>query len=449
MRTHEIVKGKSVNPKNLPSPPYPLQTRAIFLKPDACSNQEALEKEITRSVKMGYNTFVLPAMMGGKTYFPVNSDGSLKNFSATSCRILEKLAPLPVTVWLYIDFLTAGSRRKNQLGPIAKSHRDWLARSITGDIRLSHDEATPSPTFCWMTREYRRFLGNFLVSISESFPFDGLVVDLRPLPVETEDPSTWLSMSFDILDRMPRELGFDVEEFLTHPTRQRFNHLMGWRMDGLEKMLETLKARTGIVRTRQTFLTIVSDDFDKSGKDRWIEWYRRGLIESVALDSRDKPLAEVRDSFKNTIEFQRPYLHVLSTKGTPGDFSEYFQSTDSSGFITLNSELRDNTPEIDYPLVWNQLGALESHPAKAVEHLIESMDEDFDLHQFLPLLRDFQVNPATMKLFEARNELKKWLKDIKIAEIEALENKQHLAPRIELAIRLLSLAFPLQEYIYD
>lgn len=422
----------------------PLQTRAAFLAPEWLESEHDLPVALERFRSRGFNTILVPVFWNGEPLIETTSGGQARREPAAVLRLLEALAESEMSVWLAVDPLSAGEPGSSRLGRLARRHPRWLMKNSAGGAACQADGDLPG-LFCWTSLEYRRYLGNLLVSLAEGYPFDGMVFDLRHAPCPTNDPDTWMHLGDSCLSRLRGELGLDLESYLNQPALEQFQIVEGWRCQQLMRFVQNLKARVRRAQTEVLFLLLANLRSLEDAGPPWRACLMRGLFEAVLLDvGTDEFGKHLRELDKlGTVE--RPVLAVANSEEELRELGPTLAATPASGFVCLDPDQTGGEAEMPASVVeWEAGGALESRPLLAVRAILRHIvDEDIGDEIDTPLRQALsELNPAwaTFHLPEAM-ELQKKLRHMR-REVEGIP--EPIAREMELAERLLYLAPPPQ-----
>jgi hypothetical protein len=425
---------------------YPLQTRACFLLPDRLSRGLALAEFLDGLVQSGYNTVVFPALYDGEAVFDVRSRGNLRQKACAAQEAMTILQDFPLTVWLGVDLISAGTPGSGRLGALARRNRSWLMKNVNGSYEAPPDGQLPG-MFCWTTLDYRRFVANLVVDIVEAFALDGLLLDLSNLPRTTEDPSTWMNLGYSSLQRMQKELGIDGEAFLANPTIEKFHEIEDWRLGELRQFIAGLKAR--VCKARQGLPVALMANIIEA-RDPYIPWlgaFEEGVVEEVVLRGVPALLPGELEALDEKTGQPRAVLAAVESEKDLGPLAQVSDRLSTTGVCLTHPEY---TAEVDFPPVavrWSLPGAIERHPitagAAALIHLARSADSASPFGIYVGRLRDYLEYCGDKVKYEdvlvVRGDLLFLRQKIEAKEIQLGADQRPLLSLLDLSIRLFSL----------
>ncbi len=416
----------------------PLQTRACVLTLEWLEALETVGAGLHKLRERGYNTVILPAFQGGVPLMPVDRRGTvLPKKTTTALGLLEMLAESDFTVWLYIDPLTAGATGGGGLGWLARRHQRWLAKNAGGTFECAADGKVPG-LFCWTSIEFRRFIGNMLVTLAEGFPFDGVVLDLRRTPCPTSDPNTWMHLGYSSLTRLQSEIGLDIEQYLDQPALEQFRAVMDWRHDQLTKFVENIKAR--VRRVQSQVLFFVLGKLPPSGESLvpWMPSYREGYFEGAMLEADPEAFPAHFAALDRLSGVRRVILAALAREEGIAPLVESLSEVPSPGFAVLEPGQEDPTSMPPVAAHWDQSGAMEAKPTHAVQAILEhiaghELDEETSttlrqaLSEVYPGWGSFHLQQA-MDLRARLQKVRKEARDIPANLLREIELAERLLP---------------------
>lgn len=352
---------------------HALQTRAATLPFSAFKDVDTALERAQLLIERGYNTLVLPVMQDGELAPLVTSEGSQRR---TRCRfgaLLEELSELPASLWLQVDFLSAGTGR---LGKFARANRPWLMRNMRGNFEAL-GEPPAAGFFCWTSLEYRRFLGAVLVDLVDGYRVDGLVMDLRPFRETTTDPRTWMHFGFSSLARMQRELGLQIEDYLVRPSMERFKEIERWRVNELMEFLEAMKVRTQRVRDQLPFLAMTRFGREQGATPPWVAWYERGLIDEAIVSVTPETLVHEDELLESLLDEPHPLGFAFASEEHALSSAKDIVTHSASGFVCEDPPVTGE-PLPATELTWEREGSLENHPVEACLVILRFLAAKFE-----------------------------------------------------------------------
>jgi len=419
----------------------PLQTRCCAIKPEWLTNLEPGEL-IALLTARGFNTVILPAMQHGAVNFWVDSKGEITTGTCLARELLVAIRDHGFSVLLGVDFLSAGAVGARRLGSVADRHRNWLIRTSRGRHRVNQFPEVPG-LFCWTTLEFRRFLSNLLVSIADSYPIDGIVLDLRRIPHTTNDPRSWTHLSFSCLERIPRELGIDIEDFLNQPSVDTLERIRQWRLAELHHFIGALKARIQISRQDPIVAAIVPREPRETPTPPWLDPVRRGVINEVIVPFDHEDEAHPMGMIDSLGSDPVPVLVGFETEEALRTRTQLVDDLGALGFVVMDPDPSEHDLPPPPPTEWSEPGAGEAEPIAAAHAIVSDLAIRFSEHEkfgpFLGSLDQFFQNSQNALKYEdamkVRGDLLKLVKALR-------QNKDHAAevPLVERAIRYLRLA---------
>lgn len=366
----------------------------------------------------GFNTVIVPVLHEGSVLFRTSSGGHIKMKRRCPARdVLKTLRDFPFSVWLSMDILTAGTGGTGQLGSLARDHGEWLMKNYRGGHEIPPGGRIPG-LFCWTALNYRRFVGNMLVEIVEGYPVDGFLFDVRNLPqTRAEDPETWTHLGYSCLRRIQEELGVDLEDFLTQPTKKLFQAVMDWRMAEFAHFIEVIKARAQ--KSRELPVCLLASLGDP--EDPFVPWresFAKGIIDEVVLrmEAADAP-AQVA-ALDEAMSDPRPFLIAARDEKHLEDVQEAARITPATGFVVVRPDSESKTPLPPVPYTWETPGALESHPITAALSLIEQLVSKLD-----------PADPATFFFRSLEDYLSQGGESLRFAEVLKVREDVNLVRR--------------------
>lgn len=425
--------------------PWALQTRAAVLPSPYLADPEALRELCDILVARGFNTLLVPTLQDGDLYFRTRSSGSLSRRSCPSREALRLLAHYPVSVWLYVDPLTAGTPGTPHLGSFARQHRDWLVKNSAGSHEVGPEGEIPG-LFCWTTLQFRRFLGNLLVDIVDSYPVDGVLFDVRNFPVTTHDPATWTHLSYSCLRRVRRELMINIEDFLTEPTLEQFNDVEEWRRAEFGHLIETLKAR--MQKARFQIVVGFLADFSDGAQPPWHQVLVDGVVDELALMesfAQDSQAVAALDAMASD---ERPFLAAMDNEQDLAAQMEAAARSSATGVLVMTPDLEATEALPPSTLVWDRQGAVESNPAIAAIDILTNIKHNLDpadpVSLFFMELEEFLTTDVETlrfdELMKVRDNLMLIKKQLVEEDAGGGTSRPELIRELDLVIRLLFLA---------
>lgn len=431
-----------------------METRAAYLTPDRLESPERIERTVAELHDRGYNTVIVPVLYEGSLTFRTRGTGALRDSNCPGCHALEALSDSPFTVWLAVDILTAGSAETGALGSLAARNRQWLMRNIQGTYAPPSDPDLPG-LFCPTSIDYRRFMGNLLVDIVDQFPMDGVVLDIRNLPVATEKPESWMHLGYSCLQRIQRELGYDLEEYLTQPTMEKFRVIDNWRQTQLLTFLENLKSR--VQKTRrdlQFFLEVGFEDPEKPYAP-WARGAKEGLVDALFLHAPPDAMAAHLEALDQAVGEEMPFLCSLDEENDLGELGKHLATLPTNGYCVRRPDVLHRTVLPEQSLVWSTPGSLESHPVWAALEIVRQLARELKALEragpFFRKLEEYLTNAGeTMKYdiaLNIRQDILAILYKVRDGELEVTGNREHTMRMIDQVARLLLLTpIPPVEY---
>ncbi len=428
---------------------HALQTRAWQLPTGYLEDRAALEDVVYKMTVRGYNTVLVPLFAEGEVFLRHESEGSLSQARCQAREGLGFLRHFPSSTWLYVDPILAGPPGDLELGPIAHDNPTWLMRTAEGTHASRTPEVLPG-RFCWTSREYRRFLGNLLVSTLEATPTDGVVFDLRRLPRTTDDPATWTHLGETCLARLRDELRLDLEDFLTQPSRAEFHAVEQWRLEELLQTFQILKARIQKTRPHVVVVLLVPTPRPDDIWMPWAESYRSGVFDEVALHGPPEAFPAGARELDREVREPRPFLASVQTEEELEPLCPMVARSPASGFLVMNANLNAGTSLRCYAPLWHIGSALEAHPVEAALELLNDIESRLDPSDPLRLfytnfeeyLEGGSANLRYPDVMKVRSIIVDQLKQLQESEDSSLwdESRELIVHDLDLVARLLLLS---------
>lgn len=428
---------------------YPLQTRAVRLTPDRLASQARIDKTLEDLSARMYNTVLMPVLHEGTPNFQTNQRGETRAEGCLGAYTLKKLKETNFSVWLSIDMLTAGTSGTGRLGRLARNNRHWLMRTIHGEFTPPEFPELPG-LFCWTSASFRQYLSQLMVTLVDSYPVDAVVFNLQHLPRTTLNPESWTHLGFSCLQRIQRELGYNVEEHLSNPKLDDHNRIVHWRYEQLRMLLENLKAR--ILRIRKDLPVMILAGVHDPGDPwtPWAAWNQGGLAESYLLHAPAEDLRKHFRAFDKGFKTKRPFLAVADAETDLGDLAKSLPTAPATGFCVLNPGPLERVVMPNAEFHWNQPGAIENRPVTAASEIVRNSIKLFMdcqvMRPYFEKVEQILTNAGESLKYEiaqtVRADINDTMRKLRKGEVEIDGDPKETARRLDLIGRLLSLANP-------
>lgn len=433
----------------------PLQTRAVLLEVPPRRHQQSGVHRINSLADRAYNTIALPILRGGEL-LPQRRRGIFTMDRTAMPALLETIRQRHLSLWAYLDPLSAGLPGARKQGALARSHHDWLMRGING---LTHPiEGVPTPgLFCWQTEEWRRMLGDVCAWASDQLPLNALVLDLRSLPVPSLDPRRWTALSPACLEQMREELQLSSDEFLGDVTEELYFSIESWRIGKLREFLASLHARTRCSRSDLPMFAVVRRMLrpDRTPYLPWRPWFADGLFDLAILEDEPSAFADHLQRLDSAAEFPIPALAGAESEADLLENFDLWRHQPHLGWFVFEAPMQSGPLSSMVPVTWREEGAVESHPIDAARTMIHYLADvgqgNERAKQFLDQLSSYfdkitkEVDPK--HLLSVQHSLVGMLKGIRDDSGLHADDRQRLVLGIERLIRMLQLV-PIPPVLY-
>ncbi|MDK2970591.1 MAG: hypothetical protein PWP23_346 [Candidatus Sumerlaeota bacterium] len=425
--------------------------------PERKSKKNAAEaaQRVARLRNRGYNTLVVPLMEEGKLTVAIRSrrgNAGPPVFEGPGIAAIEHALNLARTsVWVYVDPLSAGVPKATELGPLALQRREWLVRNSNGHTSPLGNQIIPDPLFSWLNRDYRRFLGDLLYSIGESFPISGILVDLRRYPGISDECGRWYCCSFQSQEVAERELGLSFERLLAEGGEKEVRAWQRLVVSELRHFVLYLASRLQPVRTDLSWKYMVPRPSQPEETEApWLEWLADGVFDELLLpaSTEEYDLDESITRLSGLGGAPRPIMPFFHDEQDVLADAEALEWLPVPGFLVLNPGTDPETQLPDAFPRWERGGALEDAPIEAARALALYLEEEFGEDSMLGrffrrianYLEDFVPTPEhAERLVERVDTIRRRLFD---GEIPVDRNQRRLLREVDLLVRLLVIVKP-------
>lgn len=435
----------------------PLQTRAVVLPNSLIQSPDELVSTVSLLIEKGINTLIIPALCDGELVFKTDKGGSLSSKYCPGRQALKLLADFPVSLWISVDILSAGPRYGKRLGGLGRHHRDWLMKNPSGGYEIKLSDPVPG-VFCWTSLAYRQFMGNLLVDLVDGYPIEGVLIDLRHLPrTDPKNPSTWSHLGYSCLSSMETKLGISIEDFLTTPSWEDFDRMQQWRCRQLLDFLVNIKCRARKCHPQIPFTLLVDLGNPMDPNMPWSDGFSRGMIDEVALVVSADNARSMAGAVDQVSGSSRPYLLAVDSEVEAGTIAAPLRNLPTNGFILTKPEFHEDIELPTVARVWNQSGALESHPTEAaltlIDHIFHQMEANEDpITIFFQELKEILVSDPEEMTYKGMMRIREEVLSIlKIVEEQGQElpngegdskKRRELLQELNLVARLLAITPP-------
>lgn len=347
-------------------------TQAVLFPPDSSRSPAALREWRERTERQGFNTRILPIMSRGRVW-PLPGGASKARWDTTYTRALDELATgHGGSHWLLVDPLTATTDRKGSLGRLAERHREWLLRNTQGRTTPLGDGGE-RPLFSWVNTDYRRFLGDLLVRLFEHYPAQGLILDLRALPLACADDTRWFCCSYQSQVRAETALGVDFEALLADAPQEEVRKWQAWVFAELRAFAEHLFARVNEVRRDIGWKAWLRPMHLLEGGRCLADLLEDDLVEEVLLDASGGVDAEQVAACLAALDPPRLVLPTTEGPEEAKALLELSQGLPLPGIVLEDPGSNAELLHCPYAADWSGEGALEDHPLLAAREIATSL----------------------------------------------------------------------------
>lgn len=351
----------------------PLQSRIAFADPEWIEGGQFADDLVLLRDK-GFNAVAIPVLHQGTVTFVCSRDGTLKPADSPARDAIRAAHALGFSIFLHVDFLTAGPPQTRRFGRLAARHRNWLMRTSRGRHRINQFPEVPG-LFCWTTVPFRRYVANLISSIAAGHPIEGLLVDLRRLPRTTNQPRSWTHLGFSSLERIQNELDINIEDFLVSPSGEVLERIDRWRIEELLRFVSLLKARFAVLHQSPLLLTLVAFEQPEDPYAPWLEVARSGLIDELILAGPPIDPAQRLELCSSLVQESRPYLIAFDTEQDAADHGSLLSGESVLGFLVLDPDPADPVSLPPADSTWETEGVPEAEPIEAVTALLAEISE--------------------------------------------------------------------------
>lgn len=420
---------------------FPLQTQCCEVRREWLLELEPSEL-FARIRQRGFNAVVIPVLSEGSVCFWADKSGELRGTGCHGRDALRAAHEAGLSVFLGVDFLSAGAVGSRRLGNLAAGHRNWLIRTSRGRHRVNQFPTLPG-LFCWTAIDFRRFLSNLLVAIVEGHPVDGIVFDLRRIPRTTRDPRSWTHLGYSCLERIPRELGIDIEDFLNQPSSETLASIEEWRLHELHHFLSAMKARGQVVRQNLHVIGVIEAPPVENAFTPWLDPIRSGVLAELVVMDPDGHLRESLPTIDALDSDPVPLMLGAATEEALPAAIGKLATIGALGYMLLEPDLTVEETLPRAQIYWGIDCAVEMEPITAAQRLVLELALRFQSHEKLgPFFRQleefFRYSLGALKYEDAakvRGDMVKVLRSLRQSG-EFTE----LQPMVERAVRLLRLS---------
>ncbi len=340
-------------------------TRVAMLDIDELMYDSKLQEKLLRLEQRGYNTVVLPLMQHGRiTALPDKKKPGAPLVGLLPKTLAEMEADCETSVWVSIDPLSASVQGDKTLSQFARLHQEWLMRNSNGHSSPIGRKGF-SPIFSWINEEYRRYLGDLLVSLAENNRFTGIVLDFRAYPIRCSDPERWYCCSYASQKRVLKELNFPFNDLLQSGTRSEIHQWQRWVYNELTAFVKYLKSRVRVARY-DIFWKILVDVGNPHDPEEspWIKWLSTGLIEETLVTFNPTEFAPnaVIEQIDVAAMQGRLILPVFKTEDSLQMHWETMGRSCITGYMVEKPEFDSVKSLPAFQSYWEHCGALEDNP---------------------------------------------------------------------------------------
>ncbi|MCB2154506.1 hypothetical protein KQI84_06440 [bacterium] len=354
------------------------------------------------------------------------------------------------SVWLYADPLTATNSSTGELSRFARRHRNWLMWNTHNSL-VPLGEDGMRPLFSWVNLDFRRMLGDCLVSMAQQHPIGGIVLDLRHVPIATDDPQSWFCCAFSSQRRVEETLGYNLERLLAVGSREEIAEWQDWVWNELRCFIESLKARVEAVRSDLCWLMLVPSPADRPIEHSpWMEWFAEGLVAELAVASDDwgAGFLSAFDRIDRTAGSRLPIMPVLANEGAAVSYADRLRMLPATGYWVWEPDLDGTTDLPKVPVEWDGTGALEDDPEEAAlaltEYIAKELGDESRVGKFYRRIHHYlgEFDPDPVSLSRLIASVNRTEERMALGEVDVPVDKKHLQREIALVSRMLHLIHP-------
>ncbi len=444
-----------------------VQTRAAVLEPVDYFDEYQLASALHRLADAGWNSVILPAFIEGYPVFPSETWARYK--LRRQHPKLRKWNPFEVAIEigmkrnikLFISHspFRAYPKANKRKPPMLRHYPNWAAKLHPKKNKRSNITLPSWNYYCPINPDLRRFLADTLHEIFESYPLQGLLIDLRHYPFFSSGDTNPLWCYCKICRKATLDdLGFDPADVDFTTEKDMVQRWREWQSQQLDKAMAYMRLRVLKARRSLRFVGLLTTDI---GHDQsrmrplihWKSWVDRSLIESLVLDGYSPELSEFSEQFQSDCQSLSNHsllLPMLPRKVEDGaQFLDLFSSQPIAGFCSrfedwtdenFNPESRVLFQDIAHPAIGDPIRSL----CILFNNIEEIIPEQEELKSFLRdlqgiLLHKDKILTVDRLLMVAAN-VKGLLSKINEGTIILSSNKEQVCLYLDLANRLIYLA---------
>jgi hypothetical protein len=444
------------------------QTRAAILETTRAFDAEALARALNRLADAGWNSIVLPGFLHGYPVFPSDVWGERRLPSQHPA--FRKWNPLEVafdTAWRRkLDILIAVApylveAKGGEKPPILRRYPKWAAAQHPGRRRQRSTPASPPRAFyCPVNPEARRFMCDMLYVLAESYPFHGLLIDLRHYPFYSEGESPLLTYCYCEACRNAtlRDLGFDPANLDFGKEEAMVARWRDWQAEQMDQAMAYIRMRALKARGTMRILGLLTTDSGlQPGEPRprihWRTWAERALVEALVLDRYATASGVFEEQLKADLEMlpaSSLLLPMLPRKAADSQgFLDVYARHPVPGFATRfeNWDLPDFDPQQRAPLDTPAF-SVEADPIYSVCVLFDRMakaaplEEDFGgfLGDLSTILRRTDVRLTVARVLMVADNVRGLRERVLAGQLDLGSRREQILRDLDLAARLVYLA---------
>lgn len=299
---------------------YP-ETRGLQIQLPPRIKEAELRHLVERAVNLGFNFLAVRAISRGYSFFPSATyrqhrlpaqNPDFKGWNPLAV-LIEECRQQPMQLFLWFRPFVLGPTAGRGFAPFARRYPGWLLRPHPKHRRINPFRTAERLAFCPGHPGFRRFMGDLMYEVVESYPIDGLVIDYTNFPLLEGVPEEELGCFCGNCEKsLADELRLELKTLPLDPKNTAYQKWQEWkRLKGSEAFLYW---RARVQAARRAFPVVAevkASDLLPNGEGprsllKWKDWVEEGLAEEIVVAD----LPEMSESLVATLRDVQKSLSV-------------------------------------------------------------------------------------------------------------------------------------------